>query len=180
MHTDRFSAPTTGRKGKQGAKKRQRLATAATLATACVLAFPLIASAAPTSGVEHFRVTLTSPDGPGSINIRGLLNSAGTDYQGTNADLVVFSDGAFTIKHPPSKGTFTNTLNPRSCLDKVTGTGAYTLARGYGAYTGLKGEGTYTARGTATLARSANGTCDTSASPTALHEVITGSGPASF
>jgi hypothetical protein len=155
---------------------RKKLAALAGLAMAGLLAAPAVASATPTSGTVHVRITTTSDNGPGVIFLRGALNAGGTDYQGHNTDLAVFSDGAFSIHHP--NGTFSFTLNPKTCVAKLSGTGAYTIDQGYGRYSGIKGNGTYKLTGTLTFAHKANGTC--SRDETAQVNTVIASGPISF
>jgi hypothetical protein len=135
-----------------------------------------VASASPSSGTEHFRLTFTSESGPGSIFATGLFNAGGTDYQGNNKDLAVFPNGAFTIHHPG--GQFTFSLNPKTCVATLTGSGNYTLGQGYGVYKGLKGSGTYTLNGKLALNRKANGTCGNAT--TAVAQRVVASGPVSF
>jgi hypothetical protein len=155
---------------------RKKLGALAALAVAGLVAVPSVASASPTAGTEHFRLTFTSDNGPGPIFARGLFNAGGTDYQGNSTDLAVFSDGAFSIHHPG--GTFNFTLNPKTCVAKISGGGNYTLEHGYGRYAGIKGSGTYTLSGKVTFSHKANGTC--SQDETAQLNTVLATGPASF
>ena len=64
---------------------------------------PVMASASPTSGTEHFQLTAVN-DQPGAIMARGVFTASGIDYSKSNRDLAVFSDGAFrsTIRGVPT------------------------------------------------------------------------------
>jgi hypothetical protein len=148
----------------------------AAIGVMALLGMSSVASASPSSGTEHFRLTFTSQNGPGPVFATGVFNAGGTDYQGNNKDLAVFPTGAFTIHHPG--GQFSFTLNPNTCVATLTGSGNYTLGQGYGAYKGLKGSGTYTANGRLALNRKANGTCGNAT--TAFEQTIVASGPVSF
>ena len=145
-----------------------------------LLAWSPAATASPSSGSEHVRIVNTSFNGPGSILAQGVFNAGGTDYPGGhNTDLASFSNGAFSIHH---HGTSAATLNTKTCVFKLTGSGKFTLNRGFGAYSGLTGAGTYTFKGIGTFPRNANGTCDTSGSvqPTTFQETIVAKGSVSF
>jgi hypothetical protein len=137
---------------------------------------PSIASASPSGGTEHFHLTFTSQSGPGPIFASGAFNAAGTDYQGSKTDLAVFPDGAFSIHHPG--GTFSFTLNPKTCVATLSGSGDYTINQGYGVYQGIKGSGSYTLTGKLALNRKANGTCGQQT--VAEIEHIAAGGPVSF
>jgi hypothetical protein len=152
----------------------------AVMASAAALTSPALASASPNSGIEHFRIISVNNQSSGSIIAKGLFNAGGTDYSGKSSDLASFPGGAFTIHHPG--GSFTFSVNPKTCLARETGTGDYSLSRGYGVYAGIKGSGTFVFKGEATYPRLPNGTCDLSrsAQPTSQQQVITANGPVSF
>ena len=151
----------------------------AVMASAAALASPALASASPSSGTEHFRI-ISANNQPGSIIAKGVFNAGGTDYPGNSSDLASFPGGAFTIHHPG--GSFTFSVNTKTCLARESGTGDYSLNRGYGVYSGIKGSGTYVFKGQATFPRLPNGTCDLSrsAQPTSQQQEINASGPVSF
>jgi hypothetical protein len=151
----------------------------AVMASSAALASPALASASPSSGIEHFRI-VSANNQPGSIIAKGVFNAGGTDYPGNSSDLASFPGGAFTIHHPG--GTFTFSVNPKTCLARESGSGNFSLNRGYGVYAGIEGSGTYVFKGEATFPRLPNGTCDLSrsAQPTTQQQVITASGPVSF
>ncbi len=151
----------------------------AVAASAAAFVSPALASASPSSGIEHFRI-VSANNQPGSIIAKGVFNAGGTDYPGNSTDLASFPGGAFAIHHPG--GTFTFSVNPKTCLARESGSGDFSLNRGYGVYAGIKGSGTYVFKGQATFPRLPNGTCNLSrsAQPTSQQQVITASGPVSF
>ena len=139
-----------------------------------------VASASPTSGVEHFQIT-TVNDNPGGVLARGVFTASGTDYPKTgHTDLFVFADGAFTVHHPGGSESFS--LNPQTCLVKITLSGSYSVKGGVGRYQGITGSGTYTGTVTGVLPRNPNGTCDTkkNAQPFSTVQHISAKGPLSF
>jgi hypothetical protein len=151
----------------------------AVMASAAALASPALASASPSSGIEHVRI-VSANNQPGSIIAKGVFNAGGTEYSGNNSGLESFPGGAFTIHHPG--GSFTFSVNPKTCLARETGTGDFSVNRGFGIYAGIKGSGTYVFKGEATYPRLPNGTCDLSrsAQPTSQQQVINASGSVSF
>ncbi len=155
----------------------KRLLACAFVAFAGLVVAPALASASPTSGTEHFQLTEAN-NTPGAILARGVFTASGVDYSKNNTSLEVFADGAFTIHHPG--GNFSFTINPRTCLAKITITGSYTINNGYGRYQGIKGSGTYVANETGVVPRKANGTCSQRGEPFGTVTHITAHGPISF
>jgi hypothetical protein len=154
----------------------RRLVACALLALAGVVVAPAMASASPTSGIEHFQLTQVN-NNPGAIIARGVFTASGVDYQRNNTDLAVFSDGAFSIHHPGGTATFT--INPKTCLATFTFSGAYTINNGFGRYQGIKGSGTYLGHSTGVVPRNPNGTCS-HGQPFSSVTRISAKGPISF
>jgi hypothetical protein len=155
-----------------------RKAMVAIVLTAAIAAFPAVASASPSSGIEHFQLTQVDNQ-PGAILARGVFTASGVDYSKSNRDLAVFSNGAFTIVHPQSESTSTFTINPKTCLATFTFSGPYTVTNGFGAYQGIKGSGTYHGHSTGVVPRNPNGTCSHQ-EPFSTVTRITAEGPVSF
>jgi hypothetical protein len=138
------------------------------------------ASARPAvSGTEHFQLMSTSATSKSSsIIATGVFTAGGTDTRTTSStDSVTFPKGTFVITH--SKGTGTQSFNPRTCLLKVNLKGTYTLGSGTGAYASISGSGTYQLSILAVGAKS-GGTCSRTLPPTAFQQVIRASGPVSL
>jgi hypothetical protein len=142
------------------------------------------ASAAPhtgpaVSGTEHFQLMTTSATSKqSSIIATGVFTAGGTDTRTTNStDTVTFPKGTFVITH--SKGTGTQSFNPKTCLLKVNMKGTYKLGSGTGAYANISGSGTYQLSILAVGAKS-GGTCSRTLPPPAFQEVIRASGPVSL
>lgn len=128
------------------------------------------------SGTEHLQLMSTSATAKtSSIIATGVFTAGGTDTQTTSStDAVKFSNGTFVITH--SKGTGTQSFNPKTCLLQVNLTGTYTLGSGTGAYAHLSGSGTYQLSILAIGAKS-GGTCSRTLPPTSFQQVIRASGP---
>jgi hypothetical protein len=138
------------------------------------------ASARPAvSGTEHFQLMTTSATSKtSSIIATGVFTAGGTDTRTTNStDTVAFPTGTFVITH--SKGTGTQSFNPKTCLLKVNMKGTYSLGSGTGAYANISGSGTYQLSILAVAAKS-GGTCSRTLPPTSFQQVIRASGPVSL
>jgi hypothetical protein len=160
--------------------KRRLILSASVLALGTIAVFPAVASASPTSGIEHVQITAVNGN-PGAVLARGVFTASGINYQKSKSSgLFVFSTGAFTVHHPGGTGSFS--VNPKTCLFKGTSTGSYTINGGVGVYQGITGSGTYVSRESGVLPRNPNGTCDesNSAQPFSSVEQISASGPVSF
>ena len=161
------------------ARTARTAAVAVALTSAAVMASPSIAAAAtPASpNMEHFRL-ISIKGAPGSIIIRGVYDDGGTDYsQQGQKDLAVFHDGAFTINHPGGK--FTYSVNPKTCIGKINGTGKYTISDGAGIYRGITGAGSYVLHGQVVLKRNSDGSCNFDAKPSAEQDIIRANGSTS-
>lgn len=129
------------------------------------------------SGTENFQMMTTSGTSTSaSVIASGVFTAGGVDHenqQGNTAQFV-FSNGTISLKH--SKGTGTQSFNPKTCLLTVNEHGTYTLTGGTGRYSGITGNGTYQLSILAVAARS-GGKCSQSKPPVAWHQVINASGP---
>ena len=164
--------------------RRKLLASAAAVAAGAAIATAGItaAAAAPrpaASGTEHFQLMSTSATSKtSSIIAYGVFTAGGTDTRTTSStDTVTFSNGTFKITH--SKGTGTQSFNPKTCLLQVSQKGTYSLGSGTGAYAHISGSGTYQLSILAIGAKSA-GTCSKTLPPPSFQQVIRGSGTVSL
>lgn len=160
-------------------KVRSRLLGAAgALAAAGAIAVSGVAAAAAhtnASGTEQFQLMSTSAtSSTSSIIARGVFTAGGVDHAGSKVDTAVFSNGSFKIAH--SKGTGSQSFNPKTCLMTVNQHGTYTLSGGTGKYAGISGSGTYQVSILAVGARS-GGTCSKTKPPVAFQQIIKASGP---
>jgi hypothetical protein len=78
-----------------------------------------------------------------------------------------------------SKGTGTQSFNPKTCLLTVNVKGTYSLGSGTGAYAHLSGTGTYQLSILAVGAKS-GGKCTKTLPPPTFQQVISASGPVSL
>ena len=88
-----------------------------------------------------------------------------------------FANGTFVITH--SKGTGTQTLNPKTCLLTVNLKGTYTLSNGTGAYSRISGSGSYQLSILA-IGQKVSGKCSRTLPPLTFQQVIRASGPVSL
>lgn len=165
-------------------QKLFRVAATAAAAAAITATGAATASAAPhahpaASGTEHFQIMSTSAtSNTSSIIGTGVFTAGGsnTDTSRTTAT-VTFPNGTFIITH--SKGTGTQSFNPKTCLLKVNLKGTYSLGSGTGAYTHLSGSGNYQLSILEVAGRS-GGRCSMNVSPLTYEQVILASGPISL
>ena len=160
-------------------KVRSRLLGAAgVLAAAGAITVSGVAAAAAhtnASGTEQFQLMSTSAtSSTSSIIARGVFTAGGVDHAGSKVDTAVFSNGSFKIAH--SKGTGSQSFNPKTCLMTIKQHGTYTLSGGTGKYAGISGSGTYQVSILAIGARS-GGTCSKTKPPVAFQQIIKASGP---
>jgi hypothetical protein len=163
----------------EGGRVMRRIVLFAALLFAGLLAVPSAASATPGSGTEHFELTGVNND-PFFILATGVFTASGIEYTsaaGASPFLAVFSDGTFLI-HAPG-GTFTTTVNPRTCLETSRFSGGYTINDGFGAFQGIRGSGTYLGHTTGVVPRNPNGTCS-NGPPFSTVTRIFAKGPISF
>lgn len=152
------------------------VAAAGTIASGVMTATAASASPrAAASGTEHFQLMSTATTGnKSSIIGTGVFTAGGTATRTSNTTATVtFSDGTFVITH--SKGTGTQSFNPKTCLLKINLKGTYTLGSGTGAYASLSGSGTYQLSVLGVGAKS-GGTCSKTLPPLASQQIIKASG----
>jgi hypothetical protein len=163
---------------------RRKAVTAAVLAVCAAaanvgwLAGPASAApAASTAGAvnDHIQIMTTSATSNtlGAIETGSVFTGAGVDHSGNNVDTLVFPGGTYKTRH--GSGTGTQTLNPKTCLLRVSLHGTDTTYGGTGKFRGISGTGTWQASVLAIFPRSA-GKCATSRVPLAFQQIITGSG----
>jgi hypothetical protein len=166
------------RAGRTTRRKAAVLAVSAAAATVVWLAGP--ASAAPAASTastvnDRIQIMTTSATSNtlGAIETGSVFTGAGVDHSGNNVDTLVFPGGTYKTRH--GSGTGTQTLNPKTCLLRVSLHGTDTTYGGTGKFRGISGTGTWEASVLAIYARSA-GKCSTTKVPLAFQEIITGSG----
>jgi hypothetical protein len=138
------------------------------------------ASARPAAaGTEHFQLMTTSATArTSSVIATGLFTAGGTDTRTTNAtDTVTFPTGTFVITH--SKGTGSQSFNPKTCLFTASVKGTYKLGSGTGAYANISGNGNYRVSILAVAAKS-GGKCSKTGPPATWQQTINASGPVSL
>jgi hypothetical protein len=129
------------------------------------------------SGTENFQMMTTSATSPtASVIASGVFTAPGVDHENhkLNTATFTFPNGTVSLKH--SKGTGTQSFDPKTCLLTINAHGTYTLTGGTGSYAGITGSGKYQLSILAIGARS-GGTCSKSMPPVAFHQVINASGP---
>jgi hypothetical protein len=111
-------------------------------------------SAAGATGSQRF--TVSGSDNGGHVYASGPISGSGRDIvMGQNADKFVFPNGSVIVSHHAT--SMNDNFDPRSCMDRFTESGTYSLSNGTGAYKGVTGSGTYTAKGVARGTRTATG-----------------------
>ncbi len=158
---------------------RNRLLGAAgtIVATGAIAVSGVAAASAHTnaSGTEQFQVMSTSAtSSTSSIIARGVFTAGGVDHSGNKVDTAVFPGGSFKIAH--SKGTGSQSFNPKTCLMTISRHGTYKLSGGTGQYAGISGSGKYQFSILAVAARS-GGKCTKSKPPVAFQQIIKAAGP---
>jgi hypothetical protein len=147
----------------------------AAAATALMLAVP--AGATSTSGTENFQIVSTSATSSTlSVIATGVFTAGGVDHSGKKSDTLVFPTGSFKVAH---KGPAKQTLNKKTCLYTITGTGTFKISGGTGAYKTLSGGGTYKLSIMAILA-SSGGKCLKTKPPTTFQQIVNATGQVSL
>lgn len=118
--------------------------------------------------------SITNAQAP--IIFQGVFTAGGTGINGQYSNKIVLPGGTFILDHRQVSAK--NHLDPRSCLDSLTGSGPYTLGDGTGRYKGIKGHGDLTLNVRYVLSRTSRG-CDQHAKPLAYIEIDSGAGPVS-
>lgn len=162
-------------------RKRAQMALAVLPAAAVIGSVGLsAASASPVvSGTERFQIVKISATSPASSVIATGAFTAGGSIAGGNGNngtgTVTLPGGTFAITHHTVQGK--GTVNPRTCLFTVTGTGTYKLGGGTGKYAGIKGSGKFVLRIVAVDARNSKGQCTMTRPPAAYQQILTLQGP---
>jgi hypothetical protein len=157
-------------------------AAALTTVTTVTVGFAGLATASArpaTHRTEHFQILNTSPTSkPSSIIATGRFTAGGVIAGGRGKNgtaTAVFPGGMLKITHHTvhSKAT----VNPRTCLFTVRGTGTYKLGGGTGKYAKIRGTGKFVLTVLAVDARNSQGKCTTARPPAAGQQIITLHGP---
>ena len=121
------------------------------------------------------RASATSFNGVGRIV---EVPNLPTDPDNVNRDDLVFADGAI---HFVNTGlTFSFTINPRTCIGKVTGTQSITVAGGTGRFAHATGSFAGVLAAWAIAPRNVDGTCDVQNVPLLEVDHVSGTGSLSF
>jgi hypothetical protein len=151
------------------------VAAAAAIAMSGVAVAAAAPHAARAAGIEQFQLMSTSAtSSTSSVIARGVFTAGGVDHGGNKVDTVVFPGGSFKIAH--SKGTGSQSFNPKTCLMTVNQHGTYKLSGGTGTYAGISGSGKYQVSILA-VAASSGGKCVRNKPPVAFQQIIKASGP---
>jgi hypothetical protein len=167
------------------------LAAGIALATCATTAMP---AAAATSGSETFRGTIVASGVSGARTVissvvvaKGVFRGVGrivevpslpTDPDNVSRDDLVFPEGTMHLVSTTVGASFS--LNPHSCLFKLTLQQTGEITGGTGQFAAATGSGTGTVSAQGLLPRNPDGSCSTTQLP--LHEVdmIASSGTLSF
>jgi membrane peptidoglycan carboxypeptidase len=165
-------------------KYRRKLLTgaAAVAAGAAIAATGITAAGAAShpnvTGTENVQIMSTSATSTSqSVIAYGVFTAGGVDHPGNTTDTVVFSNGSFKVTH--SKGTGTQSFNPKTCLMMLNLHGTYTISGGTGAYATISGSGTYKLN-IIGIGQKSGGVCSKTLPPTTFQQVIRASGPVSL
>jgi hypothetical protein len=93
----------------------------------------------------------TSPSGPGTIIVTGVVNAGGTERPGRAIDGATFASGSFRINH--SAGKPTAHFDSATCVGTITQAGPFKVTHATGSMSGLAGSGRYVFRALYTTAR---------------------------
>lgn len=123
----------------------------------------------------HQVITFDASQGegaPGSIEASGAVSGEGTNYTTSSrntgranhaTELQVFDDGTINIKD--SAANESDSFDPVTCTDTVTGGGQFKVTGGTGAYAGISGHGHFTESGHIVFPQTSDG-CDFNTPPT--------------
>ena len=134
------------------------------------------------SGATGSRVVLTT-----AVVMRGVFNGVGrivevpnlpTDPDNVNRDDLVFAGGAI---HFLNTGlTFSFTIDPRTCIGKLSGTQSIAVVGGTGRFAHATGSFAGVLAASAIAPRNVDGTCDVQSLPLFEVDHVSGTGSLSF
>jgi hypothetical protein len=175
-------------------RTRNLLATAGIVAMSLAVAFAPAPASATTQGSETFNGVLLASGATGSrvvlttaVVMRGAFNGVGrivevpnlpTDPDNVNRDDLVFADG---VIHFVNTGlTFTFTIDPRTCIGKVSGTQSIAVVGGTGRFAHATGSFAGVLAAAVIAPRNVDGTCDVQSLPLFEVDHVSGTGSLSF
>ena len=173
---------------------RSFLATAGLVAISLAVGFAPAPATAAGQGSETFNGVLFASGATGSrvvlttaIVMRGVFNGVGrivevpnlpNDPENVLRDDLVFADGAI---HFVSTGlTFSFTIDPRTCIGKVSGTQSIAVVGGTGRFAHATGGFAGVLAASAIARRNVDGTCDVQSLPLLEVDHVSGTGSLSF
>jgi hypothetical protein len=173
---------------------RYFLATVGLVAMLLVIGFASAPATAAGQGSETFNGVLLASGATGSrvvlttaVVMRGVFNGVGrivevpnlpTDPDNVNRDDLVFADGAI---HFVNTGlTFSFTIDPRTCIGKVSGTQSIAVVGGTGRFAHATGGFAGVLAASVIAARNADGTCDVQNLPLFEVDHVSGTGSLAF
>ena len=119
-------------------------------------AVAVVWASAATGATGSQRFTISGSNSGGHVYASGPISGSGRDVVlGQNADKFIFPAGSVLVSHHATSQS--DNFDPRSCMDRFTESGTYSLSSGTGTYKGVTGSGTYTAKGVARGTRTASG-----------------------
>jgi hypothetical protein len=173
---------------------RNFLATSGLIAISLAVAFAPAPATAAGQGSETFNGVLLASGATGSrivlttaVVMRGVFNGVGrivevpnlpTDPDNVNRDDLVFADGAI---HFVNTGlTFSFTIDPRTCIGKLSGTQSIAVVGGTGRFAHATGGFAGVLAASAIAPRNVDGTCDVQSPPLLEVDHVSGTGSLSF
>jgi hypothetical protein len=175
-------------------RTRNLLTTAGIVAMSLAVAFAPAPASATTQGSETFNGVLLASGATGSrvvlttaVVMRGAFNGVGrivevpnlpTDPDNVNRDDLVFAGG--TIHFVNTGLTFSFTIDPRTCIGKVSGTQSITVLGGTGRFAHATGSFAGVLAASVIAPRNVDGTCDVQSLPLFEVDHVSGTGSLSF
>jgi hypothetical protein len=173
---------------------RTFLMTSGLVAVALAVAFAPAPATAAGQGSETFNGVLFVSGATGSrvvlttaVVMRGVFNGVGrivevpnlpTDPDNVNRDDLVFAGG--TIHFVNTGLTFSFTIDPRTCIGKVSGTQSIAVEGGTGRFAHATGSFAGVLAASVIARRNVDGTCDLQSAPLFEVDHVSGTGSLSF